>query len=183
MLMQRDDATLLVVDIQDKLLPAVLDPQGLVERAGWLISAANDLGLPVVLSEQYPSGLGHTVEALRQLCPDAPTVEKKHFSCVAEHCLPDSLLARRQVILIGMEAHVCVLQTALELKAAGKEVFVVTDCISSRAQSDLDTALLRYQQAGVWLVSREMVLFEMLRSSGHPQFRQISQQYLVPKKG
>lgn len=183
MLIQRDDATLLVVDIQEKLLPAVLDPQGLVSRVGWLLQASVDLGLPVVLSEQYPSGLGHTVEALAKLCPDAPVVEKKHFSCVAAQCLPDSLMARRQVVLVGMEAHVCVLQTALELKAAGKEVFVVTDGISSRAQHDLDTALLRYQQAGVWLVSREMVLFEMLRSSGHPQFRQISQQYLVPKKG
>ena len=90
-------------------------------------------------------------------------------------------MARRQVVLVGMEAHVCVLQTALELKAAGKEVFVVTDGISSRAQHDLDTALLRYQQAGVWLVSREMVLFELLRSSGDPMFRQMSQRYLVGK--
>ena len=122
-----------------------------------------------------------TVEALAKLCPDAPVVEKKHFSCVAAQCLPDSLMARRQVVLVGMEAHVCVLQTALELKAAGKEVFVVTDGISSRAQHDLDTALLRYQQAGVWLVSREMVLFELLRSSGDPMFRQMSQRYLVGK--
>ena len=99
---------------------------------------------------------------------------------MAEHCLPDSLLARRQVILIGMEAHVCVLQTALELKAAGKEVFVVTDCISSRAQSGPRHRLAALSAGRVWLVSREMVLFEMLRSSGHPQFRQISQQYLVP---
>jgi nicotinamidase-related amidase len=181
MLIQRDDATLLVVDIQEKLLPAVLDPQGLVSRVGWLLQASVDLGLPVVLSEQYPSGLGHTVEALARLCPDAPVVEKKHFSCVAAQCLPDSLMARRQVVLVGMEAHVCVLQTALELKAAGKEVFVVTDGISSRAQHDLDTALLRYQQAGVWLVSREMVLFELLRSSGNPMFRQMSQRYLVGK--
>ena len=80
MLIQRDDATLLVVDIQEKLLPAVLDPQGLVSRVGWLLQASVDLGLPVVLSEQYPSGLGHTVEALAKLCPDAPVVEKKHFS-------------------------------------------------------------------------------------------------------
>ena len=178
MLMQCDDATLLVVDIQDKLLPAVLDPQGLVERAGWLMRAANDLGLPVVLSEQYPSGLGHTVEALRQLCPDAPTVEKKHFSCVAEHCLPDSLLARRQVILIGMEAHVCVLQTALELHAAGKEVYLVADAVSSRAPGDVHLALERMRAAGVQIVSREMVVFEWLRQAGTDSFRAISREFL-----
>lgn len=167
MLIQRDNTTLLVVDIQEKLLPAVLDPQGLVSRVGWLLQA---------LGRSWPAGGAVRAIPLRagprrsrrwpNYCPDAPVVEKKHFSCVAAQCLPDSLMARRQVVLVGMEAHVCVLQTALELKAAGKEVFVVTDGISNRAQHDLDAARPRLPADGVWLVNREMVLFELLRSSG-----------------
>ncbi len=178
MLIDLAQATLLVVDIQEKLVPAVLNSEAHVQRVGWLLDVARDMDLPVVFSEQYPAGLGATLPVLRQRVPTAPVVEKLHFSCVAGQCLPDSLLARPQVLLVGMEAHVCVLQTALELKALGKDVFVVADCITSRAQIGLDTALIRYQQEGVRLVTREMVLFELLRASGTPLFRQMSKQYL-----
>lgn len=182
MLIDLSDATLLVVDIQDKLLPAIRGAGALLANAGKLISASADAGLPIVFSEQYPRGLGHTAPSLLARAPRADIVEKNHFSCVAAGCLPDSLMARSQVIVCGMEAHVCVLQTVLELRAQGKQVFLVRDCIGSRADSDVDVALLRCQQAGVILVTREMVLFETLRLAGTDLFRHMSKTYLVEDK-
>lgn len=179
MLISLSRATLLVIDIQEKLVPAVQQPEALLARTRWLLNASHDLGLPVVFSEQYPSGLGPTVESLLAVVPDAPVVEKTDFSCVAGHCLPTSLLQREQVILCGMETHVCVLQTALELWESGKQVFVVADCVSSRKATDHELSLQRMQAAGITLVTREMVLFELLRTSAHAQFRRISKTYLT----
>ncbi|OHX14907.1 hydrolase [Chromobacterium sphagni] len=179
MLMQKQDAALLVVDIQEKLLPAVYDADGLLQRSRWLVQAARDHELPIVFSEQYPRGLGGTVAALREAAPQAPVVDKLHFSCVAAGCLPPQLLAKRQIIICGMEAHVCVLQTALELLETGKQVFVAADAVSSRKASDVELALARMRAAGAAIVSREMVLFELLRQSGGDHFKQMSQRYLM----
>ena len=106
-------ATLLVVDIQEKLIGAMSDPEGTRARARWLLAATAELALPTVISEQYPKGLGHTLAELLAAAPAAEVVEKSHFSCVAAECLPASLMAREQVIVCGMETHVCVLQTVL----------------------------------------------------------------------
>lgn len=179
MLMNKDQATLLVVDIQQKLLPAVQDAEGMLARCRWLLGVARDVGLPVVFSEQYPQGLGGTVAPLLAEVPQAEVVEKLHFSCVAGDCLPASLLARPQVIVCGMEAHVCVMQTVLELLQAGKQVFVVSDAVSSRSAQDMAAGLQRMRDAGAVLVTREMVLFECLRVSGTDLFRQMSKRYLV----
>ncbi|WP_174874975.1 hydrolase [Vogesella oryzae] len=179
MLIDRNDATLLVVDVQQKLLPAVLDADGMLARCRWLVSAAHDVGLPVVFSEQYPHGLGHTAPALLAAAPAALVVEKLHFSCVAAECLPESLLARSQVVVCGMETHVCVLQTVLELLALGKQVFVVADAVSSRGAANRDYGLQRMRDAGAVLVTREMVLFEALRVSGSDEFRAMSKRYLL----
>jgi nicotinamidase-related amidase len=179
MLMQLEQATLLVVDIQEKLLPAVTDPAGLTARMRWLLGVAGDLGLPTVFSEQYPKGLGHTVPELKELAPAAQTVEKVHFSCVAADCLPADLLARPQVIVCGMETHVCVLQTVIGLLAHGKQVFVVADAVDGRSQANGELALQRMRDAGAAIVSREMVLFELLQSASHEKFRQMSKSYLV----
>ncbi|WP_024301508.1 hydrolase [Pseudogulbenkiania sp. MAI-1] len=178
MLMQRDNATLLVVDVQQKLVPAVVDPAGMIARVRWLLGVAHDTGLPVVFSEQYPQGLGHTVPELLAAAPAAPVVAKRHFSCVAGECLPDELLARPQVIVCGMETHVCVLQTVLELLEAGKQVFVVADAVASRSPHDIELGLQRMRDAGAVLVSREMVLFELLREAGTELFRAMSKRYL-----
>ncbi len=179
MLINAQEATLLVVDIQEKLVPATMNPQQHVANVKKLICAAVDAGVPVVFSEQYPQGIGHTLQVLLECAPEAEVVEKMHFSCVSSNCLPATVLTRRQVILCGMEAHVCVLQTAVELKALGLDVFVVQDCVTSRSQNDFDMAMVRYQQEGVYLLTREMVLFESLRVSGTDLFRQMSRSYLV----
>lgn len=179
MLIEPHKATLLVVDIQEKLIGAMSDPEGTPARARWLVAASAELGLPVVISEQYPQGLGHTLPALLAAAPAAEVVEKKHFSCLAAQCLPDSLLAREQVIVCGMETHVCVLQTALGLLSLGKQVFVVEDACDSRTPANKAAGLARMRQAGAQVVTREMVLFELMGSASHPQFRHISKTYMV----
>lgn len=178
MLIDKNDATLLVVDVQEKLLPAVSDAEGMLARCCWLVAAAHDLGLPVWFSEQYSKGLGHTEAALLAAAPEAPVLEKIYFSCVAGDGLPAAIMQRGQVIVCGMEAHVCVLQTVLELLALGKTVFVVADAVASRSEIDRELGLQRMQAAGAVLVTREMVLFESLRMAGSELFRQISNRYL-----
>lgn len=179
MLMQLDKATLLVIDIQEKLVPAVTDPAAMLARTRWLLGVATDLGLPTVFSEQYPKGLGHTVAELKEAAPQAKTVEKVHFSCVAGNCLPQEVFDREQVIVCGMETHVCVLQTVLELRAMHKQVFVVADAVDSRSEANTALGLQRMRDAGAVIVSREMVLFELLHSSSHEKFREMSKTYLM----
>lgn len=179
MLIDPRQATLLVIDIQEKLIGAVSDPAGTLARARWLLAACTDLELPIVISEQYPKGLGPTVEALKTAAPLAQVVEKVHFSCVAGNCLPGAMLAREQVVVCGMETHVCVLQTVLGLLDLGKQVFVVEDACDSRTSASKAAGIARMRDAGAQIVSREMVLFELMGSARHPQFRHISKTYLV----
>ena len=167
MLIDASRATLLVIDVQEKLIGAVSDPAGTLARTRWLLAATTELGLPTVISEQYPKGLGHTVASLLEAAPGATVVEKQHFSCVAGQCLPETLLEREQVIVCGMETHVCVLQTVLELRELGKAVFVVADACDSRTAFSKAAGLERMRDAGAQIVSREMVLFELMRSAGH----------------
>ena len=179
MLIDPHKATLLVVDIQEKLIGAMSDAEGTRARARWLLAACADLALPIVISEQYPKGLGHTLAALTTAAPAAQVVEKTHFSCVAAECLPESLLRREQVIVCGMETHVCVLQTVLGLLSLGKHVFVVEDACDSRTPASKAAGLARMRDAGAQVVTREMVLFELMGSASHPLFRHISKTYLV----
>ncbi len=179
MLMNRDQSALLVVDIQERLLPHIHEGQAVLDNAVWLVKVAQRLGVPVVLSEQYPKGIGHTVAVLRGLTLAENIAEKMHFSCVAAKCL-DGLPGseRPQVVVAGTESHVCVLQTVLDLRAQGKEVFVVADAVGSRTPADKELALARMRDHGVHIVSREMVAFEWLRQAGTDEFRAISREFL-----
>jgi nicotinamidase-related amidase len=180
MLINVEKSCLLIVDAQERLMPAVHDGQRVIETSAWLMKIADRLGVPVLLSEQYPRGLGHTVRSLASLAPPDAVMDKVHFSCAAEPACFERIAAsgREQIILTGAEAHVCVLQTALGLRAAGREVFVVADGIGSRDPSNVELALRRMGAAGAWTVSREMVAFEWLERAGTEVFREISRQYL-----
>ncbi|BEV73484.1 MULTISPECIES: hydrolase [unclassified Paludibacterium] len=178
MLLDKQHAVLLVIDVQEKLLPAILDAPLLERRLAWLIGACHDHQLPIVFSEQYPRGLGQTLPALLALAPDASVVDKLHFSCIAAGCLPDHALRQRHFILCGMESHVCVLQTAMDLLRLDKQVFVVADAIGSRHAADHQLALERLRQAGAQIVTREMVLFEILQQAGTDAFKAASKTYL-----
>lgn len=180
MLLEAERSCLLVIDIQEKLVPAVHRADLLIERCCWLIAIARQLGIPTLASEQYPRGLGPTIGAVTAALGATQVLEKMHFSCARDAGCKAALddLGREQVVIVGMEAHVCVLQTALGLHQQGREVFVVADSVSSRAPEDVKLALARLRQAGVWVVSREMVVFEWLGRAGTDTFRSISRAYL-----
>lgn len=180
MLMRAETSCLLVVDFQERLMPAIHDAERIVAHGTWLIQIAQRLAVPALASEQYPKGLGHTVAAIRDLLPAEAFMEKIHFSCAADRdCMRRiDALEREQIVVIGAEAHVCVLQTALGLRAAGKEVYLVADAVSSRSPRDVELALARMRAEGVRIVSREMVAFEWLHQAGTDTFRAISREFL-----
>lgn len=184
MLIERNNSLLLVVDVQTKLAPAIFEGEAAIRNNVRLLSAARYFAIPGFVSEQYVRGLGPSVEAVRNAATigsnAAPAVdviffEKTHFSCTAEAGVLDSLKAcgRQQVILTGMEAHVCVLQTAFGLLANGFEVFLAADASSSRTPENRRLAFERLQTAGVQIVSTEMVLFEWLEKADSIDFRKI----------
>jgi nicotinamidase-related amidase len=131
------------------------------------------MSIPILVSEQYPEGIGGTHSRIAALLTGDCIVEKIHFSCFAEEACRSRIAAadRPQVILVGTEAHVCVLQTALELQQAAYDVFVVGDAISSRFEDDRALAILRMHRAGITVVSTEMVLFEWLARANTPLFK------------
>lgn len=180
MLISPNNSALLVIDIQEKLLPALHDASTMLHNSKWLINIANELNIPVLVTEQYPQGLGHTSAELLPLLKNAEVMHKEHFSTAEEpHCL--EIINRQdkeQLILIGAESHICLLQSAVGLAEQGYDVFVVTDAIRSRSQSDYETALIRLQQNGIQRVSKEMVAYEWLQKCNTDLFRHISKTYL-----
>ncbi len=182
MLIQREKSLLLVVDVQEKLAPSIFEGEIAVRNNVRLLSAAAQLGVPTFISEQYVRGLGRSLADIRHAVTvetsAGPTVnaklfEKIHFSCTAEPGVLEMLqLAKRpQIILTGMETHVCVLQSALGLLAAGFQVFLVADAAASRTLENRNAAIERARAAGATIVTTEMVLFEWLHKAGTDEFR------------
>ncbi|HSG71408.1 MAG TPA: hydrolase [Planctomycetaceae bacterium] len=166
---------LLIVDVQEKLLPHITDGKTVVERCERLLKAAGILGVPISATEQYPQGLGPTVEPLRSYFEHIP--EKLRFSCVdsLDWAVPRAEREDRdQIVVAGIETHVCILQTAFDLAAGGFRVYVPVDAVGSRFSEDRETALRRLDAAGIALVSTESVLFEWCEVAGTEQFKQIS---------
>ncbi|WP_421620771.1 hydrolase [Alkalilimnicola ehrlichii] len=177
MRLKAEESALLVVDIQQQLVPEIHDHERVVDCTAWLMDVAAVLKIPVHATEQYPEGLGPTIPLLRGRLEAEHIHEKVCFGWADE---PEALsqLNEPQVVLVGTEAHVCVLQTALGLREAGREVFVVAEAVGSRRPHDRDTALARMRQAGCWVVTREMVAFEWLRRAGTDVFREVLQRYI-----
>ncbi len=177
MLIKASESCLFVVDVQSRLLPVMYDPDRLVHNCRVLLQAARRLEIPILACEQYPQGIGATDEALADLIPTSSVAEKIHFSGYAEPALRDRIdrAECRQFVLSGIEAHVCVLQTALDLAEAGYETFVVADATSSRAKADYKAALRRLRDFGVTIVTTEMVVFEWLHRADTPVFKEILQ--------
>lgn len=171
----RTDSCLVVVDVQERLAPAIADSQAVQEVTKTLLRAATELSVPSILTEQYPKGLGSTVEPVRQAATNASVVSKMTFSAARETTFTDVLadLRRRQVLICGMETHVCVLQTALDLSVLGYEVYLVTDACGSRDPMQKELGLTRMRQEGIRLVTTEMVLFEWLERAGTEDFRSL----------
>lgn len=170
MLIKREDCCLLVIDVQARLLPTMYDPTPVSARCRELLHAARAAGVPVLVSEHYPRGIGHTAEALADLVPADAVMEKIFFSCFAEPSARQRIRAvdRPDLVLAGMEAHVCLGQTAIDLAAAGYRVLVVSDATASRSRLDHDTALYRMAQEGAEIVTTERVVGAWLRDASRP---------------
>ena len=176
LLMNRDDTALVVVDVQEKLVPHIQHSEELIWNVGRLIEGAGILEVPLFFTEQYPKGLGSTISALGAQAPDAPVFEKTMFSVRECTGLFDKLQAANvsKVLLVGIEAHVCVMQSALDFIAAGYDVYICIDAVGSRFEEDCMTAMQRMETSGVSLVSCEMALFELCEKAGSAEFNQIS---------
>ena len=167
----------LVIDIQEKLLPLVADPEGVVRASRKLLDGVRIFSLPVIVTEQYSKGLGATHEPIRASCQasNAIVLEKPTFSACGHDPVRDALLEidRPQTIVIGIETHVCVLQTALDLVTMDYDVFVCADAVASRGRLDHDVALNRCRQEGVRVTTVESVLFELCQRCDTDQFKKM----------
>lgn len=175
-LLSREESRLLIVDMQAKLLPVIDGHEQVTANCLKLIEAAQILDVPVTATEQYPKGLGPTIPEIAERLPDRP--EKIEFSCL--NCLDWSSTAADpescfKVVVAGIEAHVCVLQTVLDLLSQGFRVFVPADAVSSRKPLDREIALQRMVASGAVLTTTESVLFEWCERAGTPEFKKISQ--------
>jgi nicotinamidase-related amidase len=175
MLLQRDRSILVVIDVQAALLPAIPDGSAVVARIRVLLEAARRVAVPALVTEENPGGLGSTISEIATLAPADAIHRKMAFDASAEAAFMRRLVAsgREQAILCGVEAHVCVLQTALGLRAAGRDVFVVSDAVSSRRSDSYAIALDRLRANGVEIVTSEMVVFEWAQSAADPAFRDL----------
>ena len=175
MLIKADESVLIVIDMQERLVPAMLAPARTLRNATLLVEVAREMSVPVMLTEQYPAGLGRTMPELSKAARDFPVFEKMHFSCMEDAAFAAALkrLGRRQIVLAGMEAHICVVQTAASLLETDHEVFVVSDATASRSIESEQACLQRLGAAGVGIVTSEMVVFEWLGKAGTPAFRKM----------
>ncbi len=179
MLLDRDKSQLLIIDVQDKLLGAIAGKDRVVDRCIRLVRAARALEVPITVSEQYPQGLGPTVDPIRDALANAAFVaDKVEFSCLKNDLLRERLHrlrreGRPQVVVAGIETHVCVLQTAIDLEDQGFEAFIVADAVGSRAKSSRKLALTRLGKGGADVVDSEMVMFEWLERAGTPAFKEL----------
>ena len=177
LLLSRSESLLLVVDVQERLFPS-MDSElrdSVARNLKVLGTAARRLALPIMLSEQYPKGLGHTLPELREALGQLAPVEKVTFSCCETPAFAAELKAtgRTQVVLTGIEAHVCVLMTGLDLIGLGYQVHVVADATCSRTRQNWQLALDQLRQSGAVVTSTESVLFQLLRRSDAEEFREI----------
>jgi len=174
-LLTRDASLLLLIDPQVRLMPAIQDGEALAMRFTRLIDAARLLGVPVLATEHCSQAIGPLLACIRDRLAPEEILEKRHFSAWAEPTFRAVLgrAARRQIVIAGVEAHVCVAQTAMALAQAGHKVFCVTDAVGSRREKDLQAALARFSQAGIVPVTMESVLFEWLESADHPAFKPV----------
>jgi nicotinamidase-related amidase len=175
-LLRKDDTLLVIVDIQTKLLNVIFEKERLISSCRKLIQAAKILEIPMLMTEQYPKGMGPTDPEILKLVEDLKAIEKIHFSC----CGADEFKKRiksfnkKQIVVMGIEAHVCVLQTVHDLLHQGYFVYVPYDATSSRKESDYRNALDRMRQAKAVIGSVESAIFELLEKAGTPVFKEIS---------
>ena len=172
-----EECALVVVDVQEKLLPPIFEKERLVRNVQLLIRAAGILKIPPLMSTQYAKGLGKTVPEIASLLPETGAIDKQLFSCFGSEVFCATLKRlpgnRNTLLLCGMESHICVMQTALAGLREGYLVHVASDAVSSRAEWNWKIGLERMRAAGAVISSTEMMIYELMRSSGSPAFREL----------
>jgi len=171
-----DDVSALIIDVQDRLFPAIADHEKLEKKLLQLIQGMKILEIPLFVTEQYVKGLGPTIPSVAAQLGDIERIEKSSFSCVDEprYILNLASSGKEYVIVAGIESHVCVLQTVIDLIDNGYHPVVVEDCVSSRSLNDKQIAIARMRQEGAIIATCESILFELLRCSGTEKFKAIS---------
>ena len=172
-MLDTNNSILVIIDIQEKLVKAASNGEKTIINTSKISQAAQILSIPVIITEQYPKGLGATVESITG--SDAFIIEKSSFSAFKEPEFEQKIksLNRKQVILCGIETHICVLQTAIDLYKNGYKVYVLKDCVSSRSEEEQNSGLELLKQYGIKVITVEIALFQWLKSSKHPQFKDI----------
>ncbi len=175
MLLRARDSVLLIVDVQQRLFPAIHGGEQALERIRFLMQAAAKLDIPILVTEHYSKGLGHSVESVLELAPPESVIEKIYFSAPREPEFAEriSRLERNQIVVCGCETHVCVLQSAMVLAEKGYHTSVVADAVGSRRAEDKHAALSRMQANGLEIPTSEMVVFEWLERGGTDAFRSV----------
>ena len=161
-----ENTSCIVIDYQEKILPAMSGREELVANSAALLKGLNLLEIPMVLTTQYAKGLGNNIPEICEAIGSDVAYDKTTFSAMDKE--------RKNVLICGIEAHICVLQTAIDLKAAGYQPVIVADCVSSRKELDKELGLKRAEQEGILITSKEAILFELTRKAGGPVFKQIS---------
>ncbi|MCK4923196.1 MAG: hydrolase [Bacteroidales bacterium] len=171
-----EESAVLIIDIQEKLFPHINDHNQLARNTEILIKGLKSLELPFLITEQYVKGLGSTIPVLSNVLQEYSAIEKMSFSCCDELSFGKELekLNKKFIIIAGIEAHVCVLQTAIDLMEKGYQAVVIEDCVSSRSENDKNIAIQRMRQEGVIISTYESILFELTRLSGTDKFKAIS---------
>ena len=170
------DTMAIAVDYQERLIPAMHEKEILIKNSNLLLSGLKMLDIPVIVSRQYPEGLGDTVVELNQAVEGFPVYDKTSFSCYDEKSIKEVIdgYDRKTVIMCGVEAHICVLQTLIDLQAGGFQTIMVSDCVGSRQKRDTKMGLKRALSEGALPATYESLLFELTRNSKNPRFKAIS---------
>ena len=171
-----ENPLLLVIDFQVRLMQSIHNHEVLERKAAALIKGCHILGMPILTTQQYTKGLGDTIPALKEALCESPYIEKITFSCCGNSEFIDKLNASKKnnILVTGVEAHICVQQTVLDLLAMGNQVYVIADCIGSRSERDYTYGIERMRQSGAVITTMESVLFEFLQRADHPKRKEIS---------
>ena len=168
-LLTRDDTAFVAIDFQERLVPAMSGKEKLTEKTERLAKGMQALGIPTVVTQQYTKGLGSTIPSIAEALGEFEPIDKFTFGC-----MENEELGRKNIVICGIEAHICVQQTALQLMEAGYNVYLVVDCISSRSEEDKLWAVTRMGEAGAVITTYEAVLYEILRNSKADGFKAVS---------
>lgn len=175
MFINKNDTAAIIIDYQESLFTKIDGHEDILKNSRLLIQGLQALEIPMIITRQYPKGIGDTVEGIKEITGDIPVFDKISFSCYGDAAIKAHIdsLNRRNIILCGIESHICVLQTVISLKAAGYNPVLITDCIGSRVRENKENAVMRAVAEGAVISNSEGILYEMLEQAGTPDFKKI----------